>query len=87
MAVDANIGAFVIDNLHEIEQINVICAKKQKKIKALLRITPGIEVHTHEYIQTGQEDSKFGFNLTEPALYATEKVISSKLHIRVKINL
>lgn len=78
MAIDANIGAFVIDNLYEIEQINQICERKQKKINALMRVTPGIEVHTHEYIQTGQEDSKFGFNLTEQALNATEKVISSK---------
>ncbi len=78
MAIDANIGAFVIDNFYEIEQINKVCEMKQKKIKALLRITPGIEAHTHEYIQTGKEDSKFGFNLTEPAFNATEMVNSSQ---------
>ncbi|MGD9678067.1 MAG: diaminopimelate decarboxylase [Vulcanibacillus sp.] len=77
MGIDLEIGAFVIDNLYEIEQINNICEAKDKRIKALLRVTPGIEAHTHEYIQTGKEDSKFGFNLMEPAFEATQKVINS----------
>ena len=38
-------------------------SKKDKKAKILLRVTPGIEAHTHDYILTGQEDSKFGFDL------------------------
>jgi len=77
MAIKAEIGAFVIDNLYEIDLIESIAAQYNKKIKALIRITPGIEAHTHEYIQTGQEDSKFGFNLTEPALFAANKVNQS----------
>jgi diaminopimelate decarboxylase len=63
MAIDAKIGCIVVDNFYEMEQLNRICAEKQEKMKILLRVTPGIEAHTHDYILTGQEDSKFGFDL------------------------
>lgn len=61
MGVRLGVGTFVVDNLFEIEQLNQM-AKKYKRIQNIyLRITPGIEAHTHEYIKTGQIDSKFGF--------------------------
>lgn len=63
MAVDANIGCIIVDNFHELELINEISVSKNKKTHILLRVTPGIEAHTHDYILTGQEDSKFGFDL------------------------
>lgn len=74
MAVQANIGAFVIDNQYEIQLIEQVAKMEKKKVKALIRVTPGIEAHTHEYIQTGQDDSKFGFNIGEKALEAAKKV-------------
>jgi diaminopimelate decarboxylase len=77
LAIDSDIGAFAIDNLYEIGLINEIAGKKGKKVKALLRITPSVDVDTHEYISTGRADSKFGFNLVEPALAATERVLES----------
>ena len=61
MAVDAGIGCVVVDNFYELDQLSRISWEKGKLMKILLRITPGIEAHTHEYISTGQEDSKFGF--------------------------
>ncbi|TCS84092.1 diaminopimelate decarboxylase [Tepidibacillus fermentans] len=78
MAIDNEIGAFVIDNFYEIELIERIAREKGKVVNALIRVSPGIEAHTHEYIQTGQEDSKFGFNLIDQALQATERVYHSK---------
>lgn len=61
MGVRLGVGTFVVDNLYEIEQLNQK-AKEQDRIQSIyLRITPGIEAHTHEYIKTGQIDSKFGF--------------------------
>lgn len=63
MAIDANIGCFVVDNFVELQMLNAIALQKQKKVKILLRITPGVEAHTHEFISTGQTDSKFGFDL------------------------
>ncbi|MGV3073661.1 diaminopimelate decarboxylase [Clostridium baratii] len=61
MGVRLGVGTFVVDNLYEIEQLNQR-AKEQDRVQNIyLRITPGIEAHTHEYIKTGQIDSKFGF--------------------------
>lgn len=64
MALEAGIGYFVVDNFFELQLLDRICQEKQQKTNILLRITPGIEAHTHDYISTGQEDSKFGFDLT-----------------------
>jgi diaminopimelate decarboxylase len=63
MAFDANIGCIVADNFHELALIDEISQSRRQKMSILLRITPGIEAHTHDYILTGQEDSKFGFDL------------------------
>ncbi|QOY35948.1 diaminopimelate decarboxylase [Anaerobacillus isosaccharinicus] len=63
MAVEAGIGCFVVDNFWEIELLKEAAKKYKRKVSVLLRITPGVEAHTHEYISTGQEDSKFGFDL------------------------
>ncbi|MEW8985932.1 MAG: diaminopimelate decarboxylase, partial [Bacillus sp. (in: firmicutes)] len=63
MALDANIGCFVVDNFYELDLLAELCAAKKVKANILIRVTPGIEAHTHDYILTGQEDSKFGFDL------------------------
>lgn len=63
MAVNNNVGTIIIDNFHEIDLLSSILEQKQKQVDVLLRVTPGISAHTHEYIQTGQEDSKFGFDI------------------------
>ncbi|SDN89139.1 diaminopimelate decarboxylase [Paenibacillus sp. yr247] len=63
MAIDAKIGCFVVDNFIELQMLNAIAGEKRQKVNILLRITPGVEAHTHEYISTGQTDSKFGFDL------------------------
>ncbi|MBU8907874.1 diaminopimelate decarboxylase [Desertibacillus haloalkaliphilus] len=64
MAVEAGIGCFVVDNFYELELLERASKKFEKQVSILLRTTPGIEAHTHEYISTGQEDSKFGFDLS-----------------------
>lgn len=75
MGVEAGIGCFVTDNFFEIKLLEEIAKKHDKTISVLLRITPGVEAHTHDYITTGQEDSKFGFDLAsgqvEKAILAT----------------
>ena len=65
LALDLKIGRFSVDNFYEAELLNSIAKAKGVKVDILLRLTPGIECHTHEYIQTGQIDSKFGFDLTQ----------------------
>jgi diaminopimelate decarboxylase len=63
MALEHGIGCIVVDNFYELDLLKAICAENNKSVKVLLRVTPGIEAHTHDYILTGQEDSKFGFDL------------------------
>lgn len=63
MAFDAKIGCIVVDNFYEISLVKSIAESRGQEMDVLLRVTPGIEAHTHDYITTGQEDSKFGFDL------------------------
>jgi diaminopimelate decarboxylase len=63
MAVDARIGCFVVDNFTELHLLNEIAGQKGQRVKILFRVTPGVEAHTHEFISTGQTDSKFGFDI------------------------
>lgn len=65
LAVESGIGRIVVDNFYELQLLNSLCAGKGKKQDVLLRITPGVEAHTHEFIKTGQIDSKFGFTLPD----------------------
>lgn len=63
-AIAAGIERIVIDNLDEIERVAAIAEELERdKVKVLLRIAPGVKPSTHKAIQTGQLDSKFGFNL------------------------
>ena len=61
LGIEKGVGRFVVDNIEEMDMINQIAGENHKKQDIYLRLTPGIEAHTHEYIQTGQIDSKFGF--------------------------
>lgn len=58
-AQEVGVGRVVVDSFEEIERL-VSCGVKTK---LMIRVTPGVEAHTHEFVQTGQEDSKFGFTL------------------------
>ena len=62
-AFDEKIGCIVIDNFSEIAIVKEIAESRQESMNVLIRVTPGVEAHTHDYITTGQEDSKFGFDL------------------------
>lgn len=65
LAIELGVGRISVDNFFELSLLNEIAKSHNKIIDILLRITPGIECHTHEYIQTGHLDSKFGFDLTQ----------------------
>ncbi len=77
MALQAGVGSIVVDNLYELELLNDIAGKMNKKAQIFFRVTPGIEAHTHSYIQTGQTDSKFGLGISDGrAMEAIEKALS-----------
>ncbi len=62
-ALEAGVGRIVVDNFHEIDLLNSIAGEAGTQAQILLRIGPGVEAHTHDYIKTGALDSKFGFAL------------------------
>lgn len=63
MAIDHHVGTIMIDNFHEIELLAAVLEEHDAHVDVMLRVTPGISAHTNKYIQTGQVDSKFGFDL------------------------
>jgi diaminopimelate decarboxylase len=78
MAITAGISHIVVDSFDEIDRIEKLHADGLPVVQIQLRITPGVHVHTHEYVSTGQDDSKFGFNLNNgDALKAIARAQSS----------
>ena len=79
MALDMGVGSIVADNCEELEALDTLAAKAGKVQRVLLRITPGIDPHTHRAISTGHVDSKFGSAIvTGQALAITELALSKK---------
>jgi diaminopimelate decarboxylase len=68
-AVSVGVGTIVIDSLYEIERVSAAATKHGVVQKVLLRLTPGIEAHTHESIATAHEDVKFGFSIASGAAW------------------
>lgn len=65
LAVNNDVGRIVIDNKEELKNLNNIAFNKNKICNILLRIKPGVDAHTHEFIKTGRIDSKFGMTMNE----------------------
>ena len=62
-ARDQGVGRIVVDSFDELDRLDRLHAADGRRPKVLLRATPGVEAHTHEFVQTGQVDSKFGFGV------------------------
>lgn len=60
-AIEYGVGKIIVDNLEELALIDAIAGERGQKVSISMRIKPGVEAHTHDYIRTGQIDSKFGF--------------------------
>ncbi len=74
-AIEAGVGLIVADSNEELDRIDAIATERGVRQQVLLRVTPGVHADTHSFIQTGQEDSKFGFSAhsgaaLEAAIYA-----------------
>lgn len=84
LALDHGVGHIVVDNFYELHLLEKLAAERKASVQVLLRITPGVEAHTHTYIQTGQMDSKFGFPLANDiALRAVEQALACR-HVQLK---
>jgi diaminopimelate decarboxylase len=69
-ALDANAGRIVADSFDELDRLERLAAGRAEPPAVLVRVTPGVEAHTHEYIETGTEVSKFGFSVASGAAQA-----------------
>lgn len=79
LAVRNGVGRVVVDCMEELERLNSIAEAEGKVADILLRLTPGVEAHTHEYIRTGQIDTKFGFHIENGiAFEAVKRALSLK---------
>lgn len=84
MAIDLGVGRIVIDNLYELEILTDILETKDKSINVMIRIVPGIEGDTHDYIKTGQVDSKFGLSLVDGSAIKAVQIIKDSEKIILK---
>lgn len=92
LALDLNIFCFNVESLPELEVINELAAKKGKIAQVALRINPNVDAHTHEYITTGLNENKFGFNMAhldtvieKLSLLKSIKLIGIHFHIGSQI--
>jgi diaminopimelate decarboxylase len=74
-ALDADVGHIVLDSFEEIARLGYLAKKAQKTPKVMIRVTTGVEAHTHEFIATAHDDQKFGF-ARETALEAARRVLT-----------
>lgn len=84
LAVRSNVGRVIVDNFYELEMLEQTAARFKRPVSILLRICPGVEAHTHEYVQTGQLDSKFGFTLDNGQAMSAVKVALTKPHLYLR---
>jgi diaminopimelate decarboxylase len=77
LAMADGIGRIVVDSFNEIDRIEHLVAEGLPVPRVLVRITPGVEAHTHEFVQTGQDDSKFGFGVASGAAAAALERLSA----------
>lgn len=83
-ALDAKIGCIVADAYSEIDKIDVEAEKRGMKQDVLLRINPGVEAHTHAFVQTATTDSKFGFSIQDGAAERVTAYALTKKNICLK---
>lgn len=82
-AINENVGRIVVDNERELDIIDEISSKKGKKTKVLFRIKPGVDAHTHEFISTGQIDSKFGVALENGEAFEIVKYAKNLKNVEI----
>ena len=79
LALQTGVGTFVVDSFDEIDLLDGICGEKGKVQKVIVRVNPGVEAHTHSFIQTAKVDSKFGFGVKNGyADEAIDKILTKK---------
>ena len=83
-AIEVGVAKIVIDSMQEIERVDRIAKAANKVQKVLLRITPGVEAHTHEAISTAHEDVKFGFSIASGAAWKAINAAQSAANLSLE---
>ena len=84
MALEYGVGRIVVDNLPELRQLAALAKAQGKTQSILIRVTPGIDPHTHKRIRTGQEDTKFGLSVASgAALEAVTEALGAAPHLQI----
>lgn len=83
-AIEHGVGRIIIDSKIEAERVIEIASKLNKRVNVMIRVNPGIEVHTHDYIKTGQVDSKFGIAIDSKDVYEVIKLIINSENVFLK---
>ncbi len=82
-ALDCGVGTIVLDEYSEADLLDELAAQRGKVQTVLIRINPGVEAHTHAYVQTATPDSKFGFSTQSGAAEAFTRYVLGKKHLRL----
>ncbi len=83
MCVELGVGYVVIDSFEEIDKLDSICQSTGRRANVMVRCNPGVDPHTHRLISTGQEDSKFGFNIKDGSAYSAVEMANAKQNLDV----
>ncbi len=81
--LDEGVGCFVVDSFEEIERLEAAAARRGVVQKVLVRVTPDVRPDTHDFVQTGQQDSKFGFGLADGRAAEAVRRISEVAHLEL----
>ncbi|MGN1105521.1 MAG: diaminopimelate decarboxylase [Huintestinicola sp.] len=82
-ALEKGVGRIIVDNIYELERLNRLAEQTGRNANIMYRIKPGIDAHTHNFIMTGQIDSKFGFALETGEAYEAVKKAIKCSHINL----
>lgn len=83
-ALDGKVGTIVVDSYREADILNEMCLTRGIKQNVLVRINPGVEAHTHAYVQTARTDSKFGFSVADGAAKTVCEYVLAKSNLCLK---
>jgi diaminopimelate decarboxylase len=82
-AVELGVGRIIVDSFHEIERLTDLTRELGRPANVMIRVTAGVEAHTHEYIATAHEDQKFGFSITAGDAFEAVKLVSDAPGLRL----
>jgi diaminopimelate decarboxylase len=82
-AVEVGVGRIILDSFHEIERLGRVTRELGRTASVMVRVTAGVEAHTHEYIATAHEDQKFGFSITSGDAWDAVRRINEEPGLRL----